>query len=148
MDHPQLSEQAKELLDARPTADEMERALKQLNSKKCPGTDGLPPEFYQQFWNFLSPYLLRSYQHSFQEGLLSVEQRRGVVTLIPKGEVDRHLISNWRPMTLLNTDYKILTKMMALRLQPHLDDLVHFNQTGFLKGRFIGDNVRSIEDAI
>lgn len=148
LDHPKLSDQARDCLEAPPTTEELKKALKQLNFNKSPGTDGLPPEFYIQFWDLLSPHLIRSYQYSFGEGLLSVEQRRGVVTLIPKKDVDRCQISNWRPVTLLNTDYKIWTKMMALRLQPHLEDLIHYNQTGFLKGRFIGDNTRSIEDAI
>lgn len=148
LDHPRLSDQAKAMLDAEPTMEELKKALTQLNSNKSPGTDGLPPEYYVKFWPFLAPHLVRSFKYSLESGSLSVEQRRGVVTLIPKRGVDRRLISNWRPVTLLNTDYKIITKMMALRLQPHLDDIIHPNQTGFLKGRFIGDNLRSIEDAI
>lgn len=92
LDHPRLSDVARDQLETQLSEEEMKKALKQLNSNKSPGTDGLPPEFYTRFWEFLSPFLLRSFQHSLARGSLSVEQRRGVVTLILKREVDRRLI--------------------------------------------------------
>lgn len=80
--------------------------------------------------------------------MLSHEQRRGVITLIPKKDCDRRELSSWRPITLLNTDYKVLTKALALRLQSCVKEVISVDQTGFLSGRFIGMNVRTIQDAL
>lgn len=119
-----------------------------MNKNKTPGSDGIPPEFYLTFWELVSPLLMDSLNHSVEEGVLSIEQRRGVITLIPKKEVDRRRIANWRPITLLNSDYKILTKAIALLLQRHIPSLIHSDQTGFMPHRCIGDNIRTIEDSI
>lgn len=148
IEHPTLSPEDKDRLDAPFTNDEMKGALHQLNLNKCPGTDGFNPEFYKAFWDLLVPNLSRSLSHSIEIGLLSNQQRRGVINLIPKKDLDRRHIANWRPITILNTDYKILTKAMAIRLQNPLDTLIHKNQTGFMKSRFIGDNLRLTEDAL
>lgn len=146
--HPTISEQESATLESPVTREELRKALHQLNKNKCPGTDGLCPEFYLKFWELISPFLYNSLSFSIENGLLSTEQRRGVITLVPKKDVDRRLVANWRPITLLNTDYKILTKVMALRLQTVLDTIVSRDQTGFMKGRFIGDNLRTIQDAL
>jgi hypothetical protein len=79
---------------------------------------------------------------------LSVEQRRSIITLIPKKSKNRLFLKNWRPISLLNTDYKILTKVLSNRLSSVLPDIVDEDQTGYIKGRFIGTNIRLIEDII
>lgn len=63
-----------------------------------------------------------------------------MISLIPKKDKDRKYIGNWRPISLLNVDYKILAKALALRVSPLIPKLVHLNQTGFVPGRFIGIN--------
>ena len=73
---------------------------------------------------------------------LSISQRRGVITLIPKEDGSLLELSNWRPVTLLNVDCKIATKATAKRMEPLLPNLVHTDQTGFIKGRYIGENIR------
>lgn len=113
----QPTQEGRLALDAPLTLEDLRFAAGQLNHNKSPGTDGLPPEFYVRFWDYLAPHLLRSYKNSIQLGLLSREQRSGVITLVPKEDVDRRLLGNWRLITLLNADYKILTKALALRLQ-------------------------------
>lgn len=147
LDLPCLTDEESLLLDAPFTQEELKVALTKLNPNKCPGTDGLPPEFYTHFWDLLAPHLYQSLLFSVEEGALSSEQRRGIITLIPKKDVDRRLVSNWRPITLLNTDYKVLTKAAAIRLQRVMAKLIHPNQTGFMPGRFIGDNIRAVKDA-
>lgn len=89
-----------------------------------------------------------SLQYSLKMGKLSDSQRRGIITLVPKKEVDRRFIANWRPISLLNTDYKIYTKVIALRLQRVMGSIIHPNQTGFMPGRIIGDSIRTIEDPV
>ena len=81
-----------------------------------------------------------------QHGELSDSQRRGLLSLIPKPNKDLRYMKSWRPVTLLATDYKILAKALATRLQKVISDLVNHDQVGYIKGRHIGENVRIIED--
>ena len=79
---------------------------------------------------------------------MSVEQRRGILRLLPKSGKELTHIKNWRPISLLNTDYKILATVLAKRLQKVLQTTIALDQSGYLKGRFIGFNIRTIFDAI
>ena len=90
--------------------------------------------------------LFDSYKYSFQNGLLTSDQRRGILNLIPKPNKDLRYLKNWRPVSILNTDYKILTKALANRLQFVLPKLINSDQVGYLKNRYIGENVRIIDD--
>ena len=112
-------------------------SLKAMESGKSPGTDGIPAEFYKVFWDDLSPFLVAAFNLSFTQGHLSISQRRGLITLIPKKDKPLQYLKNWRPISLLNCDYKIETKAILC--------LINSDQTGFLKGRSIGENVRLID---
>ena len=118
--------------------------IKDMGTEKTPGTDGLPAGFYKVFWNDISAILIRALNYAYETGQLSVTQRRGIIKLIPKKDAEPYFIQNWRPLTLLNSDYKIAAKLIANRLKPSLPDLINYDQTGFIKGRFIGENVRLI----
>ena len=76
-----------------------------------------PLRILQDFWNGVSDILISSFNYSYETGTLSVSQRRGIVKLIPKKDADLSLIKNWRPLTLLNCDYKIATKAIASRIK-------------------------------
>ena len=90
--------------------------------------------------------MLSSFRFAFQTGSLSISQRRGVTSLIPKKDKDKSLLENLRPISLLNVDYKILTKIIAKRIEKVLPKIINPNQTGYVKGRFIGENILSISD--
>ena len=130
------------------TQEECFEALKNMESDKTPGTDGLPAEFYKVFWSDLSSYLISALNYGFDSGHLSVSQRRGVIKLIPKKDAELYFVKNWRPITLLNTDYKIAAKSIANRIKLILPNLINHDQTGFLKDRFIGENIRLIDGII
>ena len=83
-----------------------------------------------------------------EKGELSIEQKRGVLTLIPKKDKDIRRLKNWRPISLLNSDYKIFAKLLASRLQKVLPAIISSEQSGYLKGRFIGNNIRNILDVL
>ena len=119
--------------------------LKNTAKDKAPGEDGLPSEFYKVFWIDIKSYLIKSYQHSYSTGMLSITQRRGIISLIPK-QKDPLNLKNWRPLSLLNQDYKLLAKLIAERIKPHLKKLINIDQTGFIKGRYIGQNITNIID--
>lgn len=91
---------------------------------------------------------MESYKYSFETGLLSVDQRRGILTLIPKKDKDRTSLSNWRPLSLLNFDYKLLAKVIAERMKKYLQKLIDPDQTGYIENRYIGENLRLIADTI
>ena len=81
-------------------------SLKQMADSKTPGTDGLPAEFYRTFWSDISDALIAALNFAYEIGKLPITQRRGVIKLIPKKETDLKNLKNWRPLSLLNCDYK------------------------------------------
>ena len=78
----------------------------------------------------------------------SFPYRRCVGSLIPKKDTEPYLVKNWLPLSLLNCDYKLATKAVANRLKLVLPKLIDNDQTGFLKGRFIGENIRLFDSVI
>ena len=81
-----------------------------MSPDKTPGTDGLPYEFYKVFWSDLDDILINALNYTYETGKLSVSQRGGIVKLLPKKDAELNLIKNWRPLTLLNCDYKMRPK--------------------------------------
>ena len=126
--------------------DEIKNAVKRFQKNKTPGDDGFSVEFYEAFLDLLGSDLLDCYNEAFQENKLSISQRRGIISLIPKSEENLNEITCWRPITLLNVDYKILARIIAMRIEPFLPCLIHSDQTGFIKGRYIGQNIRLLND--
>ena len=127
---------------------EVKDVLKNMENGKSPGTDGFTAEFYKFFWNDIGVFVVNSINDSFTEGELSITQKQGLISLIPKGNKPRDLIKNWRPITLLNIDYKLLAGALANRLKKVLLNLIQNEQKGFLKNRYIGENIRTISDII
>jgi hypothetical protein len=125
---------------------EVAKALKELKNGKTPGTDGFPPDYYKFFWKDLGGLVFDSIQNALAKGEMSLDQKRGVINLIPKKDKDIRKLKNWRPISLLNTDYKILTKTLATRLKKVLPKVIHPDQVAYLKGRYIGQNIRTIID--
>ena len=124
------------------------QALKNIKSGRTPSSDGFLIEFYKVFWNEISDCLLNTINYAYTEGKFSISQRRGIIKLIPKKDAEPYFVKNWRPITLFNSDYKIATKAIANRLQNVLPKLINSDQTGFLKGRFIGEDRRLIDGLI
>ena len=139
---PQLNEEEQESLEKDLTLEELKDALASFADNKSPGEDGFTKEFYQTFFDLIGKDLLNSYNDSFHKGSLSISQKRGSITLIPKGDVNLTDLKNWRPITLLNVDYKLLAKVLAKRMELLLPKLIHTDQTGFINGRYIGQNIR------
>lgn len=134
-----LNEEEQKQCEGFLTASECLESLKSMESNRSPGSDGLPAEFYKVFWNDVNQHLLNALNCAYTKSLLSITQRRGLITLIPKKNKPTNLLKNWRPITLLNCDYKIATKSVASRIRKVLPKIINNDQTGFLKGRFIGE---------
>ena len=85
---------------------------------------------------------------SYTKGKFSISQRRGIIKLIPKKDAVPYFVKNWQPITLLNSDYKTAAEAIANRLKNVLPKLINSDKTGFLKGRFIGENITLIDGVI
>jgi len=145
---PQLSDAEKISCEGLITVQEVESILGKLKKNKSPGNDGIPVEFYNEFWNEISSTLINSYNYSFDHGILTTSQRQAVISLINKPGKDKMYIQNWRPISLLNIDYKIMTKCLSERLLKVINTIVHHSQFGFIKGRNITEAIRTILDIV
>ncbi len=130
------------------TVDEIKGALLSMQSGKCPGPDGLPTEFFKAFADKLSPLLLNMFNESLQSGILPQTLRQATISLILKKGKDPLLCSNYRPISLLCADVKILAKMLARRLEAVLPSIISTDQTGFVKGRHSFHNIRRLFDVL
>lgn len=143
---PKLDEESKSLCESEITMEECALALKNLANNKSPGSDGFTTNFYKFFWSDIKSLLFDSFKYSYNNMCLSQNQKLSILNLLPKKEKDLRYLANWRPVSLLNTDYKILTKVLAIRLQKVIYKLINSDQVGYVKGRFIGENIRTMFD--
>ena len=105
---------------------------------KTPGNDGIPIEFYKIFWPLIGEFLIASFNKAFDNREMSSSQKQALITLIEKKGKDRNYLENWRLISLINVDAKIASKVIAARIIKVLPEIVHTNQKGHVKDRFIG----------
>lgn len=126
---------------------ECHAALLTFKSHKSPGVDGLTYEFYKRFWDLLGADMVAVFNESLTLGKLALSQRTGIITLLFK-KGNRLDPKNWRPISLLCTDYKILAKVLTFRLKSVIASVISPMQTCGIPGRFSGESVRLFQDAI
>jgi len=143
-----LTDEEKNSCEGHLSKQELLLVLKQTANNKSPGIDGIPPEFYKVFWHNISDHLVNAMNEAYNKGELSVNHRRGIVSLVPKKGKDTMFIKNWRPITLLCADYKLASKAIAYRIRPHLIKLINSDQNGFVKNRYIGQNIDLLHQII
>jgi len=143
-----LNKNEKDSCEENITEDEVKFIIKNMKNNKTPGNDGIPVEFYKIFWKKIGKFLMSSINEAFIKGELSITQKQGVITCIPKGDKPKQFLQNWRPISLLNVDYKILSGVLANRMKMVLPSVINPNQKGFLKDRYIGENTRLVYDII
>ena len=144
-----LSNSERDELERPLTMNEISNSLfKRMKTGKSPGNDGLTVEFYRTFWKLLRDPLLRALREAINEGELSPSQKQSVIRLIPKKGKNLALVKNWRPISLINVDAKLLSKALNTRVEKYLDKLTSKEQSAFVKGRLLQDNTNSIGQAI
>jgi hypothetical protein len=146
IDLPKLSENDMIKTNGSITETEALKALKTLSNGKTPGIDGLTTDFYKFFWNNIKSLVLQSINYAYKKGEMSKDQKLGIISLSPKKNKIRLLLKNWRPITLLTVDYKIIAKCLAIRLEDILPHYISQNQFGYVKDRYIGENIRCVID--
>ena len=144
---PQLSLDEKAALDCELTLEELKAAVNQMATGKAPGIDGLSTDFYKHFWNTIGPDLHEVFIEGITTGFLPVSCQRAVLSLLPK-KGDLALLKNWRPVSLLCTDYKVLSRALSNRLKVVLELIIHSDQTYCVPDRSIMDNIFCVRDLL
>ena len=127
---------------------ELTEALQKTKKGKSPGANGFTAAFFKFFWNRLGPFLYRAFVTRLQMQQMLPSHREGIITMIPKAGKAPDNLKAWRPITLLNADFKIISSAIAIRLQRVIGKLINPCQTAYIKGRYIGENNRLIYDVI
>ena len=112
-----LSDAEAETIEGEITYAELAKALKNMKNEKSPGLDGYTVEFFKFFWIDIGVFVLRSINYGYRTGLLSVTQKQGIITCLPKPNKCRYNLKNWRPISLLSVVYKMASAAIANRLK-------------------------------
>ena len=121
-------------------------ALKSFSNNKSPRNYGLTKEFYEAFWGELKEPFVNSISWTKINKKLITLQRQAVVQLIEKKDKDKYFIKNWRPISLLNVDYKTVSKVFSARLKKVLPLLISSQQTAYIANRCISESGRLISE--
>ena len=135
-------------LESTITTEELGKALSETQNDKTPGPCGLSVNFLKVFWGKLKILFTQLTNFVFKVKKVHTSARQGVITLIPKKNRDVRMLKNWRPIILLCVDYKLIAKTIANRLKKILNDIIHPDQCGFLKGRGCTQNIRKTLDTV
>lgn len=142
---PQIPDDERDPLGELIDQEDATKALNGSNKGKTPGPDGIPLEFYQKFWHLIGKDLTEIFNNIFLANVAPGNFNHSVIKLVYKGKGPRKLLKNWRPISLLNSDYKILTKILANRMESILPNLINQAQSCAIKGRNMTDNLYNIQ---
>ena len=119
-----------------------------MKKGKTPGSNRFSVDFFRSFWKPIGILLYRAFQHCYSEGTILPTHRESIITLIPKSGKPSYSLKGWRPISLLNVDYKIISTAIGNRFKEVIDKIINPSKTAYIKGRFIGENSRLLYDVI
>ena len=126
--------------------EEIRIAIKSLSKGKSPGSDGLTAEFFQGLQSKLMPILYNLFLHCEKNQNLPDNFKNGIIAIFYKNKGEKERLENYRPISLLNTDYKIITKILANRLKTVIDTIIGKTQTYSIPDRNIGDTIITLTE--
>ena len=126
------------------TSNEIKGIIKSMDNEKSPGKDGLPKEFYLHFFDNLEEILVELFNNIKFSSKQPKSHKNAIIKLIYKKH-DQRQLKNWRPISLLNVDYKILSKMLTKRLSKYIDTIIPIEQKCGVKGRQLTDIIRNLD---
>lgn len=123
------------------TDEEIIKAISNLKANKAAGPNGFPLEWYKVIKDLLIPLMKNTYNHDIKTAITPPSLRDAVISLIPKQGKDKMECGSYRPVSILNSDYKIFTHILAKRLKKILPQIVSLVQTGFIQQRHTQDYI-------
>jgi hypothetical protein len=139
-----VDRETRRFLDMPITTHEIQTATAKTAKRKAPGEDGLTAELYQWGIHIMKDVLTDIYE-IFHTGRMPTQMKQGITVCIPKINSPQR-VQDYRPLTLLNADYKIYARLIAHRMQQTLYDIVHKNQHSTVPGRNIFDAAAALRD--
>ena len=122
------------------TEEEVEHTIKMLPAEKAPGPDGFTGIFYKKCWQTIKDDIMAAMSSFYNLRAGPLEHLNGAnIVLIPKTETPEYA-KDFRPISLVHSFGKLITKTLAIRLSRHMDQLISSSQSAFIKGRCIHDN--------
>jgi hypothetical protein len=140
------TEEASELIQPF-SMSKIEEALKDMDSNSTPGPDGLPAGFYKKIWTHIKGVIFEMFNRLHSEELNMSRMNYVIIILIPKLK-EANNIKQYRPICLLNVDYKWFTKVLTMRLAKHANKLISPAQTTFIPGRFILEGIVMLHEVL
>ena len=134
-----ITEEENEVLKCIPTPEEIKDVLFQMQDLKAPGPDGFPALFYKQLWPTVRNDVIKAVISFFTVGSMPKEVNSSLIVLIPKLS-NPSSVNHYRPISLCNVVYKIISKILVKKLRPLLDKLVSPSQSAFIPNRWIAEN--------
>jgi hypothetical protein len=135
----QITREMNEKLCAAYSDEEIGNALFQIGPLKAPGKDGFPARFYQRHWGIFKEDITAAVKEFFRSGKMPEGINDTIIVLIPKKK-NPVCLRDFRPISLCNVIYKVVSKCMVNRLRPLLQEIIAPNQSAFIPGRLITDN--------
>ena len=145
---PKLNENQTHKCEGAITEYEILKPLTSMDKDKSPGNDSITKEFCINFRDVVKESLFASIEQSFIADELSTCQKQAIINLIEKKDGDKRLIKNWRPISLLNVDMKLISKALASSLKSVISFIVNENQVPYVSNWFISESGRLISDVL